>query len=313
MFILKILLGPLVIPAIAAGTALLGTGAQVAATGKQNKKSRAFTRQMYEYQRQDNLRFWQQQNEYNSPQAQMKRLQEAGLNPNLVYGQSSGAAAGQAQLQKTPDVQTPQFRTPDLSGIGQAGASLLSYYDVQIKQAQTDNLKEQNTVLKQESLLKAAQILSLLTGEKKTAFDLGLAQTLKGTSIEAARANVQKTLVDTKFQLSENERRIAMNASNLQEAGQRILSMRAIRARKHLETKKIKFAIIGLRKDNTLKALEIQLQREGITKSDPIYWRIFARHLDEILSKISGFKLPGKGKSKFEFNFSKKGSAPAGF
>lgn len=38
---------------------------------------------------QNNIRFWQMQNEYNTPANQMKRLQEAGLNPNLIYGSGS--------------------------------------------------------------------------------------------------------------------------------------------------------------------------------------------------------------------------------
>lgn len=37
---------------------------------------------------------WNKQNEYNHPSAQMERLREAGLNPNLVYG--SGNATGNA-------------------------------------------------------------------------------------------------------------------------------------------------------------------------------------------------------------------------
>jgi len=38
---------------------------------------------------QNNIRFWKMQNEYNLPVNQMKRLQQAGLNPNLIYGSGS--------------------------------------------------------------------------------------------------------------------------------------------------------------------------------------------------------------------------------
>lgn len=40
-----------------------------------------------------NLELWNLTNEYNSPAAQMKRYQDAGLNPNLIYGQSNTAQA----------------------------------------------------------------------------------------------------------------------------------------------------------------------------------------------------------------------------
>lgn len=40
-----------------------------------------------------NLELWKATNEYNSPEAQMARYQQAGLNPNLIYGQSNTAQA----------------------------------------------------------------------------------------------------------------------------------------------------------------------------------------------------------------------------
>ncbi len=36
-----------------------------------------------------NIEFWNMQNAYNDPSAQMARLKQAGLNPNLIYGQST--------------------------------------------------------------------------------------------------------------------------------------------------------------------------------------------------------------------------------
>lgn len=43
------------------------------------------------YQRQ--VEMWSQQNLYNSPEAQMQRFVEAGLNPHLIYGQGSSGNA----------------------------------------------------------------------------------------------------------------------------------------------------------------------------------------------------------------------------
>lgn len=44
-----------------------------------------------ELENQFNLDVWNMQNAYNTPAAQMARYQEAGLNPNLIYGQSNMA------------------------------------------------------------------------------------------------------------------------------------------------------------------------------------------------------------------------------
>lgn len=43
-----------------------------------------------------NLDLWNLMNEYNSPAAQMQRFQDAGLNPNLIYGQSNATSAPNA-------------------------------------------------------------------------------------------------------------------------------------------------------------------------------------------------------------------------
>lgn len=67
--------------AIGAGIGMIGS----AISQRQNYK---YSKKLMELQYQQNLDLWNKQNEYNSPTAQMQRLQAAGLNPNLVYGSS---------------------------------------------------------------------------------------------------------------------------------------------------------------------------------------------------------------------------------
>lgn len=50
-----------------------------------------------------NLEMWNKQNEYNSPQAQMQRFAEAGLNPNLIYSHGSNGNNAQAAQKNAPD------------------------------------------------------------------------------------------------------------------------------------------------------------------------------------------------------------------
>lgn len=61
-----------------------------------------------------NYEMWQQMNEYNHPSAQMSRLQEAGLNPHLVYG-SGGATvtASSPPVYRAGDVR-PSLPPPNL-------------------------------------------------------------------------------------------------------------------------------------------------------------------------------------------------------
>lgn len=61
---------------------------------------------VWEREKAYNEELWAKQNEYNSPAAQMQRLKEAGLNPNLMYGQGTtgiavpirGADIGRSEL-----------------------------------------------------------------------------------------------------------------------------------------------------------------------------------------------------------------------
>ncbi len=119
---------------------------------KQNQNSQQFSNEQYEKQKQDNLAFWKQQNAYNAPDAQMKRLQQAGLNPNLIYG-SGGQTGGTASPISTPDVQSAQFRNP-FQDIPQ---SIGAFADIGIKQAQTKLLESQNTVAVQDGINKAIE------------------------------------------------------------------------------------------------------------------------------------------------------------
>lgn len=58
-----------------------------------------------------NMKFWEMQNKYNTPKNQMSRLKDAGLNPNLIYGNGSantGVAGSIAPSKAAPyNIQNP--------------------------------------------------------------------------------------------------------------------------------------------------------------------------------------------------------------
>lgn len=55
------------------------------------------------YQR--SMDMWNVQNQYNSPEAQMQRFMDAGLNPHLIYGQGNSGNASAPPAYSPPDVQ----------------------------------------------------------------------------------------------------------------------------------------------------------------------------------------------------------------
>ena len=59
---------------------------------------------------QQNVKFWNMQNAYNTPKQQMSRLQNAGLNPNLIYGSNAntGVAGSVSPSKASPyNIQNP--------------------------------------------------------------------------------------------------------------------------------------------------------------------------------------------------------------
>lgn len=270
------------ISTIAAGAQLVGGLVNAISSGQQNKKSRQFAEQMYQRQHADNLAFWNMQNDYNNPASQMKRLQEAGLNPNLVYGQGSGGAAGQASPVKTPDVQSPQFKTPEWgSAISGAGSMLQQIYDLDIKQAQLDNLRTDNTVKLEEAALKEAQRSNIQQNTSRSKFDLELDSELRQISADARRANLRKLQTDIEFQLNTDERQAAMNAATLTESAERVLNLRVQRANSKIEASRIRAQISDLKKSTELKQLDIELRQQGINPNDPLWSRVLGRILNQ--------------------------------
>lgn len=77
----------------------------------------SLTKDQQELQNQYNLEMWNLNNEYNTPQNQMRRFEEAGLNPGLIYGQINPGNSNAAPQKGAP---TPPKLSEDLKELGQA-------------------------------------------------------------------------------------------------------------------------------------------------------------------------------------------------
>lgn len=74
---------------------------------------------------------WNLANEYNHPAEQMKRYKEAGLNPNLIYGQQNTTSAFGTTGPAAPDVQ---------GAVSRAADSIMNYYTIQNMKKSNDKL-----------------------------------------------------------------------------------------------------------------------------------------------------------------------------
>lgn len=263
--------------AITAGATLAGTGATAYSQGKLNRKTRLWNEKMHNLVRQESLADWAMQNEYNSPKAQMQRYRDAGLNPNLIYGQSNVSEAVRSTPQPSWNPHAPSYE-----GIGRAAQTGLStYYDVQLKEASLDNLTARNTVLLQEAALKQAATVNTLSRTAKTDFELALATQLRETSLEAANENLRKLRIQNQYTLNEDERKTLQLSQSLQEGLVRILGMKLQQAKQPYEIDVLKAQIDNLKQDSQLKQLDKELKQNGMDKS-PWWFQLATRILSDI-------------------------------
>jgi hypothetical protein len=209
---------------------------------------------------------WDKQNQYNAPSKQMERLKEAGLNPNLIYGSSPSNAAGNA------DSMTPRNPTDFDIKFDNRAQSQLAYADIQVKNATTDNLAEQNKVLIQDQALKAAQIAQIVAGTSKTKQETRHASQLFRTSLDAAKENL------TGIRLNNVGKSIQNDINEIQRYVQDNTKAQQI-AKALYEARMAKANLTGKQLENAISQIEYNLQRTtGLDKNTPWYVRLIGRH-----------------------------------
>ena len=130
-----------------------------------------------------NLEMWNMQNAYNSPTAQMSRLRQAGLNPNLVYGNgvtgNSSGSAPQYEPAKIQRATMEPYRGWNL-GISDAVSTFMA---MRQNKAQVDNMEAQNKLIKEQARTEGIRQGNIAMSTARSGFDLNLARELRNVSI----------------------------------------------------------------------------------------------------------------------------------
>lgn len=250
-------------PLLPAAAAALGVGISsgvsaisgAISSGMQNKSNR----ELAEYSYSKDLEMWHKQNAYNNPSAQMERLKEAGLNPNLVYG--TGTVAGNTASQ-LPKYQAPKMDNSQAAQGMQNASQHLGQYLTLKKLGAEINYIDANTVARntQTDVFKQQALQSGL--------DVKLFQDTYEDKVAQSRTNT-----NTKEQALRNLQEVNKNLK----ADQKVKSLQA--------------QAIG--KKITLDNFEIQLNKHGLSKQDSKFYRMLIQAVqDGTLSgkAISPFK-----------------------
>jgi hypothetical protein len=273
---------------IAGGAALAGTAGNTVAQGKMNRKTRKWAEKEREINRQYALQDYATMNEYNSPRAQMARFKEAGLNPNLIYGQQNEGATVRSTDQAKWNPESPNF---DLGSAASAGLS--AYNDTRMRDAQIDLIAKQGAVQVQEAMLKAASTAQTAAQTAKTTFETQQAQSLSKISLQAAEAGVQKLLTDTAATVQQmdinkqkNLREAITQEQSLREGLLRMARLDVENAKTAQEIKNAKQTLKNLETDNELKKADLKLKEKGVQPTDNILLRTGIQFYEKNKTKI---------------------------
>ena len=129
--------GALIGAGISALAHVAGAGINAASNNMANKWNRREAEKNRKWQEE----MWNKQNNYNLPVNQLQRIKDAGLNPNLVFGQNGMSTQG-ASFNATPvqpNMASPQYGDM-LKGVGSA---IEVYQQLKLNQAQINLMESQ--------------------------------------------------------------------------------------------------------------------------------------------------------------------------
>lgn len=138
------------------GGTLFGNLVNQAFAGRNARMQLKYSKKAMDYTYAKDKEMWDTLNAYNTPAAQMARLQEAGLNPNMMYGTGQGANVSK---------EMPKYNAPHVSWeapIVNPFQVLGAYADLKVKNAQADNIQEQTNTRKLENNLRLGTISSAI-------------------------------------------------------------------------------------------------------------------------------------------------------
>ena len=134
---------------------------------KNQQKQNEFNAQEAQKTREWQEKMWNLNNEYNTPLAQVNRLQDAGLNPNLVYGNGSmqnvsPMASSSAQASSTPFNDSIAARhAKNFDAIMRGLQTAITFQELKNKKAEGKNIEsntEKNNAEAQESQQRAKNL-----------------------------------------------------------------------------------------------------------------------------------------------------------
>lgn len=174
------------------------------------QENREWQEKMINQARDWEIEQWNRQNEYNSPQAQMQRYNDAGLNPNLIYSQGSPGLAGQLSTTAPSSNQVaPHFDpSPMLQAAQLANQVKQTDSNVRLQDSQIAVQQQQVHNMTLQAITEIARAKNLDEQTKGQIIQNLISESTKDSAIELAKTNVEIAHWQTRIQsMSHAEKR----------------------------------------------------------------------------------------------------------
>lgn len=227
-----------------------------------------------------NLEQWNRENAYNTPTNQMQRLSEAGLNPNLVYG--NGATTQAAASPRAAGAKMEAFKDYNF-GLNDATSTYLNTLNTE---KNLELAQSQKAALDAQTLHESVKQAETLARKNLSDFQLGLAKQTEQYSIEAAKLNAERTRTEIQRSMTDNA---------IKEYELRILQpLQGKVSEQQLQNLQAQGAMLIYQGE--YEQIKTALAREGININDPLW----ARQLNQFFNGL------GKGSQSFGKSVRKK-------
>lgn len=210
---------------------------------------------------------WNKQNEYNTPQMQMQRYTEAGLNPNLIYGQGTPGNAQQAPKAPVPQVENSAAHLSQMS----IAPALSMYQDWLVKKAQINNLEAETRAKEQNTALNSLRAITQNYTNRRLSHE---SQYFDINALNNAEISKQKMYL--------------LNRQNLYQEQKNDYSLKAFPALLNQINARNMLLQEQQRGQRLQNDLDSQLKPYGVSSQDQLWQRILTIMLNPMLNKSKG-------------------------
>lgn len=275
---------------ISAGAGLIGGLLGISSGKSQQDRANEANMELAKYQFDRNVEMWKMQNEYNSPKAQMARLAEAGLNPNLIYGNGS-ASTGNAES-------APQYQAPTMHpytnfgdfGVSQAANlylnSLNASADVKLKDANSLVARQNVINMQQDARLSVLKQYGEAMKNAKSAFELSKIKEVYNAEManlesrtRGNNAGAELSIENARTENATRPARVAMLSQQFQSEVQRTLQLSFKNSLNPMVAQELAARIAQIKANTSLALSEAYLADEKAVSEGYLRQESFSRRM----------------------------------